>query len=80
MAFEIKAGRKAEGDLMKVPFDRKKGHYKALQMVQALLSSDEVWSKWKVDSREAERKEMEKLARLKAARILSKKTGVAAKK
>jgi hypothetical protein len=65
---------------MKVPFDRKKGHYKSLQMVQALLSSDKVWSKWKADSKEAERKEMERLARLKAASILSRKTGVAAKK
>ena len=45
MTFKIKAECKAEEDLMNVPFDRKKGHYKALEMVQALLSSDEVWSK-----------------------------------
>lgn len=73
MAFEIKDARKAEGDLMKVAFDKKKGHYKSLEMVQALLSSDEVWSKWKADKREAEKKETERLARLKAARIMSRR-------
>jgi hypothetical protein len=34
MAFQIKDAHKAEGDLIKILFDRKKGHYKSLQMVQ----------------------------------------------
>jgi hypothetical protein len=59
MAFEIKDVRKKEGDLMKIPFDRKKDHFKSLEMVQALLSSDKVWSKWKTDRREEEKKETE---------------------
>jgi len=40
-AFEIKASRQAESELLKVKFDRKKGHYRSLEIVEALLGNDD---------------------------------------
>lgn len=80
MAFEIKDARKAEGDLMKMPFDKRKGHYKSLEIVEALLSDEETWSQWKTDKKEAANKERERLMRIKAVSIAAKKASLAANK
>jgi hypothetical protein len=37
MAFEIKASRQAEWELMHRRFDERKGHFRALAMVDALI-------------------------------------------
>ena len=52
MAFEIKSSRQAEGDLMKTKFDKKKGHFRSLGMVHALLGEDEEWAEWKAEEKE----------------------------
>jgi len=75
MAFEIKESRKVDGELMEVSFDRKKCHYKSLKMVEVPLSDEGVWSGWKANKREAENKERERLARLKDASALKRRTG-----
>ena len=55
MAFEIKASRHAECELMHTKFDERKGHFRALAMVDALLG-DEDFSSWKEQEVEYERK------------------------
>ena len=47
MAFEIKASRQAEWDLMQTKFDPKKGHFRSLEMVEALLGDEGDWDFWK---------------------------------
>lgn len=56
MAFEIKDARKAEGDLMKIRIDRKKGPFTSFEMVEALLSDEAVWLQWNPYKRETPRK------------------------
>ena len=60
MAFEIKNSRNKEGELMKCRLDKKKGHFRCMQMVHSLLDDDEVWEEWKANDREYKAKQATK--------------------
>ena len=59
MAFEIKAAKQVEGELITVKFDRKKGDYSALKKVEALLGDEEKWEQWRELKAEQNQAEME---------------------
>lgn len=56
MAFEIKASRQAEWELLHTRFDERKGHFRALAMVDALLGDEDDFSSWKKQEVEYENK------------------------
>ena len=60
MAFEMKASRQAEWDLMQIKFDLKKGHFCSLEMIEALLGDEENWDHWKKQKDLYEKKYMSK--------------------
>lgn len=45
-AFEIKAQRMAELELLTVPFDARKGDDRAFDHYDALFSDDDAWAAW----------------------------------
>jgi hypothetical protein len=70
MAFEIKAARQAEAELMSVKFDRQKGDYSAVEKVEALLGSEEEWQRWRELKAEQDRQETQRRIRIRVQRAM----------
>jgi hypothetical protein len=63
MAFEVKAKRMAETELLSIPFDKKKGDFRAWDHYEALLADEDRWKRWKTTSAEFTGSEKERLSR-----------------